>query len=106
MIPFAGAERIITACLGLLFLVACAADPYTPPEVHPGAVWWVFVEPGQVAAACHDAQEPRVDGCYLGDNTIVTAKPTSGDYDLPEILQHEVAHSQGWTHPAWPGGTK
>lgn len=97
MIPYAGAGRVITACLGLLFLMACTQDPYAAPPVHAGLVTWLFVPAQLVPALCGDPTQ--TEGCYLGNNLIVTRLPEANDPDFATVIEHEVAHAQGWTHP-------
>jgi hypothetical protein len=88
-----------------LLAAGCAPDAYTAPEAGPGVVIWVMLPAEQVPRACGHPEEPLVVGCAHGVE-IITRPPEPGDYALVETLNHEVDHTQGWRHPAWPGGIK
>jgi hypothetical protein len=88
----------------LLLLTRCAPDPYEASPVHAGQVIWKMVPADQVPAECGHPEARWIKGCSRGLE-IVTRIPQRGDGELAEILEHEVAHAQGFHHPAWPDGT-
>jgi hypothetical protein len=103
----AGAGRAfpLLAALCALGLAACAG-PWDAPQAQPRTVIWRYVAASEVGRLCGDA---ALVGCALrnpqktGDACmIITRTPRKGDYALVDVLAHEAAHCDGWTHPAWP----
>jgi hypothetical protein len=99
------------ALLGSISLSGCALprDPYQPPETHGGSsIMWRIAAPRDIPRLCSHADDPNVAGCALVAGptfcVITTPPPNVDDPGVLAILQHEVAHCQGWRHPAWPGG--
>jgi hypothetical protein len=103
--PGAGRALLLLAVAGTLGLAACAG-PWDAPSARPRTVIWRYVAESEVGRLCGD---PALDGCALrnpkamGDVCmIITRTPRQGDYALVDVLAHEAAHCDGWTHPAWP----
>lgn len=95
---------LAAAIAAILLLSRCAPSPYQAPPVHAGQVIWKMVPAQDVPAECGHPEARWIQGCTRGLE-IVTRIPQRGDGDLAEILEHEVAHAQGFRHPAWADGT-
>lgn len=101
--------HFVSAVVFAVLLSGCA-DVYDHPPPQPTTVLLKLVPADELPKDCGHPGESRVAGCFaasgfLGAPGVITMPvPREGEYAWLDVLEHEVAHANGWRHPAWQGG--